>query len=359
MDDILISRIDRAVADNIKDIKRSFGSQSGLVQDFIVFISTQIKIDLFGFTRFTIQQFCKHTGRNRQDLVIIHPEFASGLKQPPVINGYAFQSVFEFTLYTMLEKNIIFSSKYEFRNSDAVLQMHSFPILKDLRLNHLRKINEQKIYDVRLSDELMHGFLTRYYTLNAESYKLVGKGRGGESRKKFLLYLSKLSHVVTSGATGQNILITVDRLCEFGDITDVKPSHRKQNLIRMLNYIQKVGKLPFDYHFESGQTQNDYLVRLTFHPQVPSRMLMMEHSFYFRLLTGLKDAYMGTNKKNGVSDDPDPFQLWLADRYLDLSLKARVLSQAYYRALGLNISEAHSCNLITAGAILQPLVDVR
>lgn len=48
MDINSLSRIDRAVADNIKDILRSFGTQAGLVQDFIVFISCRLKTDLFG-----------------------------------------------------------------------------------------------------------------------------------------------------------------------------------------------------------------------------------------------------------------------------------------------------------------------
>jgi len=101
MDHQMISRIDRAVADNIKDIQRSFGNQSGIVQDFIVFISRRLKVDLFGYTRFTIQEFCRHTGRRRQELAMVHPDFASGKLLPPVIRGFAFQTVLDYALYTL------------------------------------------------------------------------------------------------------------------------------------------------------------------------------------------------------------------------------------------------------------------
>lgn len=88
MDLSSLSRIDRAVAENIKDIQRSFGGQAGIVQDFIVFtLSARFK--------------------------------------PPVIEGFAFQTVLDYALYSMMERNISFSSRYEVWEKDTVLQMHS------------------------------------------------------------------------------------------------------------------------------------------------------------------------------------------------------------------------------------------
>ncbi|MBE9599884.1 hypothetical protein [Pedobacter sp. MC2016-24] len=359
MNDFILSRIDRAVADNLKDIERSFGDQAGLVQDFIIFISSQIKTDLFGYTRFTVQQFCKYTGRNRQDLVMIRPEFAAGKKSAPFIEGHVFQSVFDFALYSMMERNIIFSSKYEVKANGEVIQMHNFPILKDLKLNIGRQSNEQKIYDVRVSDELLYGFLSRYYTLNSDSYRLVGKGRGGESRKKLLLYLSKLSHIMQSSETIPQIIVPLNRLCDFADISDIKPSHRKQNLIRILTYIQHVGKLLFSFEFISGNTNVEYSVKLDFQPLASQRKILMEHTFYFRLIAGLKDAFKQKYKTQPIQQDADPFQKWLADRYMDTALKARILSQAYYMALSLNINESQAAGIILTGDILQPLLAVR
>lgn len=358
MEQVIISRIDRAVADNIKDIQRSFGTQSGLVQDFIVFISRQLKTDLFGYTRFTVQEFCKHTGRNRQDLVMIHPDFALGKKQAPVIQGYNFQTVIEYALYTMMERNIIFSAKYEVKDNGQVIQMQNFPILKDLKLNFNRRSNEQKVYEIRLSDELLNGFLSRYYTVNTDCYKLVGKGRGGDSRKKLLLYLSKLSHVMQSSDAINEMIVPLNRLCEFADIIDEKPSHRKQNLIRTMNYIRDTGKFSFSYEFIAGTNNHEYMVKLIFFPVISKRKLLMEHTFYYRLIVGLKEVFNHKSNHDEIMDD-DPFQLWVADRYLDNALKARVLSQAYYMALNINISQGQAMSLIISGEVFNPLFAVK
>lgn len=352
MDQQFLSRIDRAVADNIKDIQRSFGAQAGLVQDFIVFISRRLKTDLFGYTRFTMKEFCKQTGRNRQDLAILYPDFVSGRFKAPVIEGFSFQTVFDYALYSMMERNIIFSSRYELKEKDAVIQMHSFPILKDLRLNFSRGIKEQKVYEVRLSDDLLQGFLSRYYTVNTESYKLVGKGRGGDSRKKLLLYLSKLSHVVqTSGHT--STAVPLDRLCEFADITDARPSHKKQNLSRIFNYLKDIGKFGFRYEFTS---RNGYMVTLVFEPSLSRRNLQNDHNFYFRLFSSLRIVF-DTRKPQVASftfnTEVDPFQAWVADAALDIQLKAQVLAQAYYAAMGIEVTIPHAVAMIRSGELLR------
>lgn len=361
MNNPLISRIDRAVADNIKDIERSFGRQSGIVQDFIIFISAKLKTDLFGYTRFTLQEFCTATGRRRQELAVIHPDFASGVKKAPEVEveGYVFNTVMDFALYSMLEKNIIFSSRYEVKGNGQVIQMHNFPILKDLKLNFDRKSKEQKVYDVRLSDELLNGFLYRYYTVNAESYKLVGKGRGGEGRKRLLLYLSKLNHVLLSVNTSGQTSIPLDRLCYLANINDSKPYHKKQNLSRVLDFIQKDGKFPFKYDYLNSEGKEGYIVNLRFPESSNKQLLLKEHNFYCRLLEGLYTAFNKQVINEQLVTDKDPFQCWLANANLDTALKAQALVNAYYAAFYKSLSPALAANLIRSGNFLTGLTDVR
>ncbi|RZK42660.1 MAG: hypothetical protein EOO90_06370 [Pedobacter sp.] len=357
MDQHILSRIDRAVADNLKDIERSFGEQAGLVQDFIMFISRQLKTDLFGYTRFTVQQFCEHTGRNRQDLALVHPDFSSGRKQPPEIQGYAFQTVLDYALYAMMERNIIFSRSYEVKGHNSVVHMTHFPILKDLKLNFNRKDKQQKIYDIRLSDELISGFLSRYYIIDSESYKLVGKGRGGDSRKKLLIYLSKISHVLHSTSTATETTIPLDRICRFADINDIKPSHKKQNLQRMLTHLKCIGRFPIHFEFVSYRGSSEYALRLAF-LSGPDRMkVQKEHTFYYRLLNGMRDVFnlCGTGPAT-PSIEEDPFQNWLINRGLNTAEKARVLQQAYYIAFSINLPDSVATDLVLSGDFLKPLI---
>ncbi len=358
MDQIFFSRIDRAVADNIKDIERSFGSQAGLVQDFIVFISKKLKTDLFGFTRFTIQEFCQETGRMRQELSLVHPDFVSGKIKPPVIQGYEFNTVLDFALYTMLEKNIIFSKVYEVKAKEKTISMHSFPILKDLKLNFDRRSKEKKIYEIRISDELLGGFLTRYYTLSSESYRLVGKGRGGESRKKLLIYLSKLSHVILTTESNCQTLIPVERLCQFGDIKDRKPSHKKQNLSRMLEYIRSKGSFSFDYEFVTNGFNFEYFVKLTF-SRVDKRVLIKEHGFYYKLLSTLKAVFDSRKDRAHLPEDTDQFQAWIVRANVDTSLKAQALIQAYYHAFQINLSQSYAIDLILSSRFVELIKNVK
>lgn len=354
MDNNLLSRIDRAVADNIKDIHRSFPENAGIVLDFIVFITRKLQTDLFGFTRFTLQQFCRESGRNRQDLAITHPAFEGGGRKPPTVHGYPLKTVMDFALYAMMERNIVFSNRYEITANGSSIHMHSFPILKDLRLNFDRRGNELKVYDVRLSDELLSGFLSRYYTVNSEIYKRSGKGRGGESRKKLLIYLSKIQHVLMGMARhGEPLQTTVpmDRLCDFADIRDAKPSHRKQGLIRILKNIRSQAGFDFSFEFVHLYGRGDYGVRLAF-PKLERQRITEDHNFHRHLADGLKAIYRESPAaRRRYPDETDPFQRWLSDNRLDLAQKAAMLSKSCYRAFNNSISEAHARNLILSGEI--------
>jgi len=352
-----LNRIDRAVADNLKDIERSFGNQAGIVQDFIVFISRKLRVDLFGFTRFTLQEFCKETGRRRQELALLHPDFISGKRKSPEIQGYLFNTVFDYALYSMMERNIIFSSKYEIKNSGQVIQMYNFPILKEVKLNFERNSNEQKIYDVRLSNELLSGFLTRYYTVDSEAYKLIGKGRGGEGRKRLLIYLSKLNHVLLSTGASNQTTIPIDRLCEFAGIDDPKPSHKKQNLTRVLDYIIDKGKCSFQYEY-IGSGKVSYMVNLVFSPTTDKITLQKEHSFYFRLMEGLKSFFDTKKNKAEIELDKDPFQQWLSNGMTDTLMKSQILVHAYYAAFNKNIPIGIASNIVISGNFIGGLLNV-
>src|SRR5690606_37979815 len=132
----------QAIAGNLSDIRVSFEDYAGLALDFIVFISKRIKFDIFGYTCFTLQEFCKATGRNRGDLA--QRLSAEDLKKPYEVEGYKFETVFEHLLIQLVRTNLLFSNVYTTKEKDKIIKIESIRILHDVKLNFNRRSNEIK-----------------------------------------------------------------------------------------------------------------------------------------------------------------------------------------------------------------------
>lgn len=342
-----LGRIDRAVADNLADIRESFDDYSGIVQDFIVFISQQIKYDLFGFTSFTLEDFCKSSGRNRQDLALIHPLFSSGKRQPPEIHGFKFQTIFDYALIVMMQRNLIFKNSYSTKENEQTIILESIQIISDVMLNVNRKEKEIKRYEVRISQELLDGFIKRYYTIDNQAYKLVGKGRGGDNRKAFLIYLSRLRHYLFSKDLLSDT-VPLDELCSAAGINSEKPHHKKLALTRILDQFKLKGKLAFDYEYVSGKTNNKaYYVKLTFHRIEAFNHIQKEHIFYKALIEGLKAVY--NQKYSGVQmQRKEPFQDWLVGVF-DRPQKEDIIRKIYLKYFQKNLTTQELNNIFQFG----------
>ena len=345
-----ISRIDKAVVDNLGDIERTFKENSGIVQDFIVFITKQIKFDLFGYTSFTIADFCRETGRNRQDLALIHPLFKASKEQPPTFNGFRFLTVFDYCLYLMLEKNIVFSNSYP--DGDGV-HLESFSILKDVKLNLNRKKTEIKIYEVRVSDDILNGFIRRYYSLNTFSYRLVGKGRGGDNRKKLLIFLSRTMHILHSKNQHYS-LFPCDVLFKVAGIESEKKFHKKLALTRLLEYIKNKGQFSFEYEFVRNNSAYQYYVQISF-PEANALAIKRDHFFYYTLINDLQNTYKYLKDKKKYYDERDPFQAWFVDDTQNIQLKASALIKAYEKYYTITLTEAEAVQMIKTNDILRQL----
>ncbi|MGB4776455.1 MAG: hypothetical protein WBP45_14860 [Daejeonella sp.] len=354
--DYKLSRIDRSVADNLRDIEKSFGQDSGIITDFIVFITTLLKTDLFGYTRFTLKDFCRESGRNKQDLCLPHPFFKDNPKEsPPEHHGHTFATVFDYALYNMLQKNIIFSKSYNDNESGRIIQLGNFSIIKDIKLNIDRQSNGIKIYEIRVSDELLHGFLQRYYTIESNGYKRAGKGRGGDGRKRLFLYLYKTRHQVLSQKSFKT-KIPVDFLASIAGI-DVKiNSQRKNSVKRVLEIIQVKGNLPFTFSFVQGDPskkhQEDYFVLLNFEVQMEVNNLFEsrgDNLFFKSLMENLKFLYKTLYNDPSIEGEKDPFQRWLTDSKINIEEKSNVYCSSYYKAYNSQITLAQAKQFIRAG----------
>jgi len=348
-----LSRIDRSIADNLKDIEKSFGEDAGIVTDFIVFITKLIKTDLFGYTRFTLADFCRETGRNKQELCKIHPHFVDNPKAvPPEYYGHTFETFFDYALFNMLHKNIIFGKGYEYTSNGRDINIEKYSILKDIKLNVKRNSNAVKVYNIRISDELMDGFLQRYYTMETNGYKLVGKGKNGAGRKHLFIFIYKTRHILIS----QNQFITrfpIDLLASLANIDVKEPRNRKTSVKRALDHIRDVGKTPFTYRFVQGDPtksyQEDYWVELNYSSNLALPSLVEQRGdtlFFKNLVETLKSHYKTKYPTLVIPDEKDAFQRWLNNSLKDLDDKANIFVSAYYKAYHVSLTLAQGKQMI-------------
>jgi len=345
-----LSRIDRAVADNLSDIRMSFDDHAGIVQDFIVFITQQMKYDLFGYTRFTMKDFCKASGRNRQDLAVKHPMFRDGKKKPPTVDGYGFETVFDYALFVMMKNNLIFSKAYETKEEGRVIELESIRILSDVRLNINRKTKDVKLYEVKVSSEMLNGFIKRYYTLDAKAYMLAGKGRGGDNRKSLLIYLSRIRHILFSkGETAATI--PVDVLAEKAGLKIAESFNRKLSVDRMLKHLRDKAKFPFAFSFVRPSVGAEaYYVKLVFEQVVEIRQLRNEHGFYYALVEDLKSVFE-SKYGNMELNMKEPFQRWLNNPSVDTDIKISIIRRMYYKFFAADMTNAELYHILQFGFV--------
>lgn len=337
-----LGRIDRAVADNLSDIKDSFDEYSGIVQDFIVFISQQITYDLFGFTTFTISDFCKSSGRNRQQLAIKHPLFTNTKKKPPQIDGFDFETVFDYALIVMLQRNLVFKKVYQTKENNRIIHLESIRILSDVRIELDKSNKGVKRYKVKISSELLNGFIKRYYTLDNKAYSLIGKGKGGDNRKTFIIYLSRLRHILWS-TKQEEIVLPVDEICRAADIIRSENKHKKEAVNRLLKAVKEKSKFFLNYEFVSNGSYS-YYVRLEFGKPTSYKA---PHNFYLTLMNQLEDVY--NNLKKPISNNIEPFQEWLTNHNLEYHQKITAIRYAYKSALAINLSENEAFQILKYG----------
>ncbi len=326
-----LGRLDRAIAENLKDLRSCFEDDAGVVLDFIVFISARIKTDLFGYTRFTLKEFCETTGRHRQDLAMKHPLFREPGKRAPEIEGVRFESVFDYSLILMMRRNLIFSKVIQSREEEHLIQLESIRILQDVKIGVNRKSNQIKVYEVRLSEELLNGFIRRYYTIDICAYRKAGKGRGKEQRQALVIYLSVLRHILLSQSLYTTI-VPIDFLAHQANVSVGKTlSHRNESVYSILQFIKEKTDFRFDYRVCPVRNGQHKSVELIFQPADDRSDLIREHNFYFLLLKYLREFFESSAGKGAFSLDTEKaeaFQFWLNSKK-DQSEKAGILKHCY------------------------------
>ncbi|MEN0053564.1 MAG: hypothetical protein AAGC65_07835 [Mucilaginibacter sp.] len=388
-----LSRVDRSVADNLMDIDNSFEGDAQNVLDFIIFMSKKLNTNLFGYTKFTIKEYSDFTGISAPNLCAIHPDIASGRVKAPVYEGHKFESVLDYTLYRMLRTNIIFSKVHDYREDGKILKLENFPILKDIYLQSGSVLGTKKVYEVRLSDVIIEGFVKRYYTLDTTRLPAIGKGKGGHSRKKIYIWLNKIFHIYSSQqGKVDSPLYSIDYLADLagvrymkepdkkGNPVEKEPKHKKEAVGNILKSIHKNinsdKKLhfSFEYKFVSGNLNNkyveDYFVKFDFTSNMNQELvqrMQMDHKLKLTLLKDLRHLFDSMYPQERLSritafeKETDAFQRWLNSTQTDLQKKVELLKSVYFKANEWNkekqLKDSEAIRMINEGFLsIEPVI---
>jgi len=343
-----VSRLDRAVADNLSSIRESFGDQAGLVQDFIMFVMKNLKENLFGYTEFTLADFCRATSNVRQVLSQVDPLFRGGKRKAPVKDEVVFSTVFDFALYSMMQRNLVFAREYQTKRGDKAVSMKSIGLISDVNIILGKK--GVKIYQVRISRDLLEGFVSRYYTMDARAYRLIGKGRGGINRKAFLIYLCKFRHILFS-QNQDTARFPMDVLAAEARITAKENKHAKQQVDRVLSKLKEVG-FPFSYKFvASGPDKLLYYAEIKFDRVISASDANREHAFYFALLDEY-NTFFSRKYGDRAFKEKEPFQRWLTGNH-DSEEKIGTLKRLYRKFFDCSIGDGEAIAMIRFGFVEQ------
>jgi len=321
-------RLDRNLFYNLPDIQRNFKEDATLARDIIIFLAHSYKTDLFGYTNFAINDFCKLMGYKSPNLQKTHPIFETGIIKPPTLLGHEFKSVFEYTLYRLAANNIPLS-RIEKTQIPTMKELNvSFvQIISDIRVSYNVNRPQKRFYSFKLGRGFVENLISFYVTLSLKDYLRVASNKNSGRIKNLYIYLAGMQNVLIYNNT--NVLTpNFDFLCEIANIEDQLPKHRKFTLHKYLKNIAENSDLKFQIEFftDKGQKQA-YSIRLTF----DSTQLHLEgnkKNLFFKLLNErLRQAF--DDQFPQYVDNFELFQKWLTNREYDKELKDRIIRDVY------------------------------
>lgn len=321
-------RLDRNLFYNLPDIQRNFKEDATLARDIIIFLAHSYKTDLFGYTNFSIHDFCKLMGYKSPNLQKTHPIFETGAIKPPTLLGHEFKSVFEYTLYRLAANNIPLSRIEKTQiPSMKELNVSFVQIISDIRVSYNVNRPQKRFYSFKLGRGFVENLISFYVTLSLKDYLRVASNKNSGRIKNLYIYLAGMQNVLIYNNT--NVLTpNFELLCEIASIEDQLPKHRKFTLNKYLKNIAENSDLKFQIEFyaEKGQKQA-YSIRLIF----DATQLHLEgnkKNLFFKLLNErLRQAF--DDQFPQYTDNFELFQQWLTNRAYDKELKDRIIRDIY------------------------------
>lgn len=266
-----LSRIPQNFSFDKDALLRTFGEESAIIRDIIVYAANCQFLDLWGNITFSIDDFCKEFGYNRTSLQRTLPQFKDlPKKKQPIIDGHTFDSLFEYALYRALKENVVFNRKKENRDTFESVQLISH---LDVIYDKTSKKLSKRLYSIKLGHKILENLFKEYHIIDFHDYKRLKANKISSvgAFRNFYIFMARIIAQVKfyrRSKQDEDFIVSIDELCDVFGVNYDSPKNKKAYISRTLNYIQEaLVNTKFFWEYVNNGTRYSYFVQFSFTDQ--------------------------------------------------------------------------------------------
>lgn len=302
-----LTRVPNPFVNSYQTIEQSFGIQSILITDLMIFLANGQLKNIFGDITFDVDTFCKKMGYTRANLQRKLSEedkkliYATGQSLPVYQNitgTHTIENYIETALWHATQKRLMLQKNYHPKDNSKTVTTGFIGVTLlegfDINSDFSSKKRTKKTYTVRLGSGIKDYLLTEYNLIELKDYRNIPNITGF---KLFYLYLCRIRILLQykkQKSEDPIFDVSVDALAKVFDYQFAEPKDRKKaikNTLDKINNYLAIGK--FGYQF-TGTGRAKYIVRFTFSNEVIEYFDEKTKAYFFnQLYQAISSEYVG------------------------------------------------------------------
>jgi len=331
-----LSRIPQNFSFDKDALLRTFGEESAIIRDVIVYASNYQLLDLWGNITFSIEDFCREFGYNRTTLQRTLPVFKNLPENKlPMIDDHVFDSLFEYALYRALKENVVFKRKKGDKETFESVQLISH--LDVIYNKNSRKLSK-RIYSLKLGHKIIENLFKEYHLIDFQDYKRLRSNKISSvgAFRNFYLFIARIIAQVRfyqRSNLPEIFIVPIDDLCNVFGVNYDAPKNKKSYISRTLSLIKdSLHNTKFEWSFVDNGTKHSYFVQFEFEDETLNYFDERLKAVFFKKLHNLAEQlYMkeqgNTSHYSSMLEayrnmDKDDFYKWfMSDNSIDKKLE--------------------------------------
>lgn len=292
-----LSRIPQNFSFDKDALLRTFGEESAIIRDIIVYAANCQFLDLWGNITFSIEDFCKEFGYNRTTLQRTLSQFKDlPEKKQPIIDDHVFDSLFEYALYRALKENVVFKRRKDNKDTFESVQLIShLDVIYDRSTKKLSK----RLYSIKLGHKILENLFKEYHIIDFYDYKRLQANKISSvgAFRNFYIFMARIIAQVRfyqRSHQEEKFVASIDDLCDIFGVNYDSPKNKKAYISRTLNYIQEsLVNTKFSWEFIKNGTKYNYFVAFSFSDETLNYFdEKLKAVFFSKLHTAAEQLYL-------------------------------------------------------------------